>query len=256
MTHSRATLALLAGSLLVAGPAAASPVTFSGSSGSQSASVSFDVSGSNLLVTLTNTSSADTLVPTDLLTAVFFTISGNPALTRVSAVLTGGSVVEHGTTDPGDVVGGEYAYLNGLSQYGANEGISSSGLNIFGAGDLFPGNNLDGPASPDGPQYGLASAGDSPATGNPEILSTPIIMNSVLFTLGGLPQGFLLSSISNVTFQYGTALDEGHFDGSCVDCSAPIPEPGSLALFGSGIILAARGARRRQRRQHGRIKLS
>ena len=47
-------------------------ITYSGSSGNLSASVSFSLSGNTLNVILTNTSSADVLVPTNVLTGVFF----------------------------------------------------------------------------------------------------------------------------------------------------------------------------------------
>ena len=107
--------------------------------GQYTAKVTFDISGSNLLVTLTNTSTADIAVAADLLTAVFFNITGDPLLTRNSVVLAPGSSVEHGGgTNPGNDVGSEFAYLNGLNQYGANQGISNSGLGLFGPGDLFP----------------------------------------------------------------------------------------------------------------------
>src|SRR5262245_20520295 len=94
----------------------ATPVTFTGSGTSAasganlSASATFDVVGGNLTVTLTNTSNDDVTVQGDVLTAVFFSVSG-PALglnsMAGSAVLAPGSGVYFGGTDPGDVVGGE-----------------------------------------------------------------------------------------------------------------------------------------------------
>lgn len=220
--------------------AQAAPITFSGSSGNRSASAMFDTSGSNLLVTLTNTSSADALVPVDILTGVFFTLSGDPTLTRVSAVLAGGSTVLFGGTDPGGVVGGEWAYNDGIGgPGGADEGISSSGLGLFGPGDRFPGNNLQGPTSPDGLQYGITSAGDDDTTGNAAVTgSNALIQNAVVFTLSGLPGGFnpsVLGSITNVSFQYGTALNEPNIPGDPVNPGNPVPEPSTVLLLGSGL---------------------
>lgn len=218
-------------------------IVFSGSAGSKSATAEFDVSGSNLIVKLKNTSSADVMVPSDLLTAMFFNVSGaNVPFTRVSAVLGAGSVVMNGTTDPGNVVGGEWAYnfaSGGFSGGGAGSrryGISSTGLNDFGPGDRFPGNNLTGPASPDGMQYGITSAGDNPLTANGGLSGEAIIKNEVVFTLGGLPSGFDLSRIGNVLFLYGTAYGEGEFPGE-------VPAPGAIALLGMGGLMAARRRR-------------
>lgn len=228
-------LAVLA--VLVSAACTATPVVFSGSSGSLSASASFDIDGGNLVVTLDNTSNSDVLVPTDVLTAVFFDIAGDPSLARISAVLAPGSSVLFGSTDPGGVVGGEWAYLSGLSGApgGARQGISSSGFGLFGPGNLFPGTNLQGPVSPAGLQYGLTSAGDNPATGNTPVTGTnALIQHAVVFTLGGAPQNFDLSSISNVWFQYGTSLTETSFNGE-------VPEPSTAVLFGAGIGLIAAG---------------
>src|SRR5262245_58688626 len=58
--------------LCAAQVASADEVTFSGSSGTLSAEVTFQTSGGNLIVTLTNTSTTDAMVPTDILTGVFF----------------------------------------------------------------------------------------------------------------------------------------------------------------------------------------
>jgi hypothetical protein len=194
--------------------AGAAPVLFTGSSGSLAATVSFDIVGSQLQVVLSNTATGDVLVPTDVLTAVFFNITGNPLLTRSSAISGGPTYL--GSTNvsgAGTAIGGEWTYLNGLSQYSANSGISSSGLGIFGPGDRFPGLNLAGPESPNGLEYGLASAGDNPATGNAGILDEELTKSSVSFLLT-TSSPFDLSAISNVTFQYGSALSEGHFSGT------------------------------------------
>jgi hypothetical protein len=228
----------------------ATPITFTGSSGSLAASVSFEIVAGNLQVTLTNTSSADVLVPTDVLTGVFFNVSGDPTLTRLSGLLAGGSTVFYDAQGQpaGGVIGGEWAYLNGISQYSANSGISSSGLGIFGPGNLFPGPDLESPASPDGVQYGLLSAGDNTGTGNGGITgSGGLIQNSVVFTLDNLPAGFTLAFIDRITFQYGTALTDTSFTGGCTsNClSQETPEPQSLALVGFGLLALALMRRRK-----------
>ena len=229
-------------SVVVSVHAGAAPVLFTGSSGSLAATVSFDIVGSQLQVVLSNTSTGDVLVPTDVLTAVFFNITGNPLLTRNSAISGGPTYL--GSTNVsagGTVVGGEWAYRNALSQYLANSGVSSSGLGIFGPGDRFLGANLSGPTTPNGLEYGLASAGDNLATGNPGgVLDEELTRSSVSFLLT-TPSPFDLSAISNVTFQYGTALSEGHFSGTR---PASVPEPGTLGLAGLAL-LATAGIRRR-----------
>src|SRR5262245_33527096 len=109
--------------VVAVGSASATPIVWTGSSGSLAAQVTFNVSGNDLLVTLANTSTADPSVPADILTGVFFTIPGAPSLGRVSAVLTAGSSVIHGpatSTDPGNVVGGEWAYLGAISGPGSS----------------------------------------------------------------------------------------------------------------------------------------
>ena len=221
----------------------AGPVLFTGSSGGLAATASFDIVGSQLEVVLSNTSTGDVLVPTDVLTAVFFNIDGNPLLIRNSA-LSGGTT-HLGSTNVsgvGTVVGGEWAYLNGLNQYAANSGISSSGLGIFGPGNRFPGTNLSGPETPNGLEYGLASVGDNPATGNAGILNEELTKSSVIFWLTtGSP--FNLSAITNVTFQYGSSLSEGHFSGTP---TASVPEPGTLGLAGLALLAAATIRRRRR----------
>ena len=235
---------LLAATLLssVAASTASAVVTVSGANGSRAASAAFQVSGSNLIVTLTNTSISDVLAPVDVLTAVFFDIAGNPALTRVSAAVAPGTV--HFGSDNGGNVGSEWAYRTnlttptGLFRYG----ISSSGLDLFGPGDRFATGNLQGPPSGSvgGLEYGITSAGDNLLTGNnPVTGKNALIKNSVIFTLScGGTCGFTDAAISNaVRFQYGTALNEP---------SIHTPEPGlygALCVGLSGLYLVARRRR-------------
>lgn len=218
-------------------PAMAGSISFGFSSGDRSANVEFARSGSDLIVTLTNTSTHDALVPTDILTAVFFNFDGNPTLTRVSALVPDDNFVLVGGTGanvtPGDrIVGGEWAYKTGISAVPPqNQGVSSTGIGVFGPGDLFPGANLQGPSSPDGLQYGITTAGDNLLTGNGGLSGEHLIKNSVVFTLGGF-SGEPDAKILSASFLYGTSLDEPQFEGRIV------PEPGSSVLLLIGAVVA------------------
>ena len=236
----RAVMVLLVVALWVA---PASATLFTGSSGSLAASADFSVVGGNLQVILTNTSTADVLVPTDVLTGLFFT-SVPATLTPVSALL-GGSQVFQGTTTAitvsGGNVGGEWGYAGGA-------GASSAGLGVFSFGN-FNGPELQGPANGalDGVQYGILSAGDDTTTGNAPILGSQLIKNSVTFTLSGI--GVPPVTITNVVFQYGTDLSEPHFPGNPGppggDVNVPIPP--TFLLMGSGLVgLGLLGWRRRK----------
>ena len=225
-------------------PAFAGPVSYSFSSGGRSASATFSASGGILTVDLSNTSLSDALVPTDILTGIFFEMVGNPLLGRISAKVPIGNEVYTGGTGaiitPGDrVVGGEWAYENSIVAVPPNnEGISSSGFSIFGPGDLFPGPDLEPPASPDGVQYGITTAGDNLLTGNGGISNTGLIKSAVQFKLSGFV-GEPDAIIASAFFQYGTGLDEPGFPGFT---PGDLPEPSSIALLaiGMGAIVACR----------------
>ncbi|MFA9439177.1 XDD4 family exosortase-dependent surface protein [Uliginosibacterium sp. sgz301328] len=224
--------------------AQAVPVVFSTAPGAVAASVSFDVSGNQLLIRLTNTGTGDPSSPSQILTGVIFNIVGNPTLTAVSAILAPGSSVIHGPavpTDPGGAVGGEWAYDNQLGGgFAGKQSVYSSGY--FSGNNLFGGTNLQGPDSVDGIQYGITTLSDTTANDNGGIDTAGLIKNAVDFVLTGLPQGFTLGMISNVSFQYGTSLTEPNIVANCTpNCprTTQLPEPASPALLGLGLAAAA-----------------
>ena len=205
-------------------------VLISGTCDNLSASANFTFSGNTLTVVLTNTSANDVLVPADVLTAVFFDISGfSGTLTPVSAMLSGGSTVLFGDANGGNV-GGEWAYGSGFSgPNGASSGISSSGFGLFGDNN-FNGPNLSGPNAVNGLQYGITSAGDNPATGNQAVTGgNELIKNQVTFTLTSNQAFIGNETLTHVSFQYGTALDEPN----CAPGGPPtVPEPSTMLLLG------------------------
>jgi hypothetical protein len=217
-------------------------VTFVGSGpGGLSASVTFEVSGGNLIVTLTNTSSMDVMASNQVLSGVWFSLPGS--LTAVSASVNegNGSFVNDPTNAGNNAfpdVSGEWAYKSGLNMgFGSNSGISSSGMDdLFGPGDRFSNADLDPPNSPNGINYGITSAGDDPDTANGGLNGEPLVQNSVIFILSGWNGNWSLSDISNVFFQYGTSQNEPRIPG--------VPEPGVLALLGLGVVGLVFGVRK------------
>lgn len=146
-----------------------------------------------LKITLTNTSQYDVMVPTDVLTGVFFSLAaGHGSLTAYSALLpTGSSVLfMNPALGAGSDVGGEWAYGtvnvtrnpidNTLTPPAAVEQhptslISSTGLGLLGDPNFSPPNNtsLSPPNALDGLQFGIVSAVDNPLTGNSQVTGGP-----------------------------------------------------------------------------------
>lgn len=239
-----------------ASPSHAAAVTLTGTgTDGRSASVTFTALGfmgtNYLAVMLTNTATYDSYRPTDILTAIFFNLPGNPTLSRSvgfsGAYLPMGSDVKNGADVL--VLGGEWAYKSGLSVGGFSQGISSSGLDLFGPGDRFPGADLEGPpsGSPNGVQYGITTLNDTGGNDNGGLSGKGQARNSVFFLLGGIAANFdPTTAITNVRFQYGTNLSEPYFgSGGCCQ-GRQVPQPSSLALIGSiGMLGALMFVRRR-----------
>ncbi len=147
-------------------------------------------------------------------------------------------------TDPGTVVGGEWAFRgNGFCPVVGNAmyGISSSGFGLFGDG-TFPVSNREGPEAVNGIQYGLVSAGDDPTTGQMAVSGMrSLVQNETVFTLTGPPAGFDPSAdISNVSFVYGTDL-------SGIDPRLTgVPEPSTIVLVLIGLAVFRTRAERQR----------
>lgn len=233
--------------------------TFSFVDPDRAASVTFEVgdNANQLKVILTNTFTGDALAPSDILTAVFYRSSSIATLTPFSARVNAGSAVHFETvapfpSDEGDI-GGEWAYRGDLTGP-FNHGISSTGLSLFSAADVFPpAIDLDSPASPNGVNYGITSAGDDLTTGNLKVTGKePLVKNSVVFRLtsSAVVDDNFLNAISQVRFQYGTSLSEPHRDVPPPDQGPLIPEPASLAIWligasSFGLVLRRRAITRR-----------
>jgi hypothetical protein len=220
-------------------------LTFVSSNGLRSASATFDVVAGNLQITLNNISTNDVTSPTGggaILTSVFFDLAPTTTLTPVSAMLGLGSIVHFGSNGGGNM-GGEWAFGSGLIGAPGNAGLSTSstGLGLFGQAN-FNGSNLQGPTAVDGLQYGITSAGDNVALGNAAVTGGfALIQNSVIFTLSGNPVFTTIGDyiISNVSFQYGTDLDEPNDPGVFVETN--VPEPTTLSIC--GLLLVPIGSR-------------
>jgi len=255
MDKRRSALPVLTAATLLAvvatAPAHAVTVTATGSgvNGAElAAQAMFEISGDTLTITLTNIATSDEEIggfdtPGNTLTGLFFDIAGSPTLTKQSATITAGSLLQGSTCNPGPCttattdVGGEFGFATSWSGGPtAGYGISSSGY-IGGSGTLFGGPNLDTPLAPDGINFGIISAA-SPFSPNPgELADSPVIQDTVTFVLSLPNDQFSEDDISNVSFQYGTQFGEPNL---------VVPVPAAVWLFGSGLLGMVGIARRRR----------
>jgi hypothetical protein len=262
--------------LLTGVGAAQAALTISGSSGNHSASAAFNIIGGDLFLTLTNTgtSATGTYAPGDVLTAVFFNITGSPTFMPISATIPSGSNV----ANPGSCNNASAATCSALTNVstewgyqhnpnsgnpigpvpGSQEGVSSTGFNVFGPHDMIDqGSSPPDTPVPDGANFGIVGSGYVNGAGNGGVNSTPLIRDSVLVDLGATTLTSLNSSdITNVTFAYGTRPDSA-FSGGTIICTPPgcgnqgsdVPEPDALSILAVG--LAGLGFTVRRRKMRG-----
>ena len=224
-------------------------VAFVGSSGNLKAAAKFDFSGNVLTIILKNVA---TVAPNDsgnVLTGLFWDLTGNPTLTPVSAIVpSGSSVIQESSCSTGNCVGatnvgGEFSYAAGglASLTGDDRGISSSGyLNANTNDGNFGGADLDDPPALNGANFGLVPASFSPFSGNGGLDNDGLIRDTVVFTLNGVT-GLTASSVSNVYFTYGTSQPgEPNFSGTTpgvginpTEFGGQVPEPSSALLLGT-----------------------
>jgi hypothetical protein len=256
-------MALVGAMALTPSVARANTADYSGTLGNLSADATFDFTGTTLTITLTNTADPSTvLTPSDILSGLFFTLTGDPTATPVSATIVSGDITQSANcTTPcatATNVGGEWSYADaGLAAAaGTNEGISASGyLPVNADSGNFNGSNLQDPTALDGLQFGIVPTGFVAGQGNGGVDNQALIVDHVTFVLT-LPTALDVDNLSNVYFTYGT-LPEALF-GGCADVTGAncepvevgfVPEPATLALLGSG--LGVLSVRLRKRKKNG-----
>lgn len=195
--------------------------TNSASGNALSASASFDIVGTTLTLVLTNNNNVS--VPSDVLIALLWDMGTNTAvLSNFDADVTVGS-----TPHPQDLDAtggnGEWKYaantagLPGVTQH---YGVGTAGLGIFTGGG--------------GQQFNWGLINGKNANANPAVDGGTFIDNSATFTFT-LPANFT-GTISNVRFQFGTALNEPSITCATAQCTpsddTPTPEPATFGLLG------------------------
>ncbi len=203
--------------------------TYAANNNPLSAFAVFDDSlGQNKLkLTLTNTKAASD--PSDILTAVFWDYAGSPLSLSLSSA-TAATVTKYVTTGNGN---NAQTTLNTTSNVNLLDVSSASGLQQEWAfASTTTATGLGGDVRKTGSKavtehYGLGTAGlgifqniggsqqfkygitnGYNSNANSPIQSSPLVNNSASFVLSGLNADFDVTKISNIRFQYGTALNE------------------------------------------------
>ena len=246
---NRVSVGVLVAVLAVPSMAHAGSILFAGSGPSQngtplSASALFEISGSTLTMTLSNLGGSAGAAESLALSGVFFDLPTGVTLTPASAAIptgsTSGAKCSGPSCGPATDVGGAFAYKSGSWEgHQGNHGISSGG---YIDADMAGGNFSSTPGSLDGLDFGIVA----PLTRDAFDPASSLVEGEVVFTMTIAGGTLLESAISNVSFQYGTDLNEPRLPGGMVP-AVRLPEPSVLLLFS----LAAAAALRRRPRTKG-----
>lgn len=214
------------------GSAHASTFTVSGSGGdgALSAQADFTITNGQIVVTLTNTLSASTIVSVgQTISDVSFNLSnlagavGTATASGQEGNVNSGATVTYTTGSPGRFIG----------VGGGSYTVSGNTVSLEAIGGSQP-TELILPSMTNGGTY---------ASGNPGLVAhDPYTIGPATFTLalGGVTSA---TTITGVTFSFGTGPDT--FLQSGPNPPPPIPEPTSIVLLGTGMAGLAAMIRRR-----------
>lgn len=228
---SLAWIALASTAAITSAHAAPITATGSGSDGPLSASADFTITNGQIVVTLTNTLSASTIVSVGQTISDFSFNLSNAAGTVGAATASG----QEGNVNSGATV----TYTSGapgrfLGVGGGSYTVSGSTVTLEAIGGGQP-DELILPAMTNGGTY---------ASGNPGLVAhNPYTIGPATFTLllGGVTTN---TTVTGATFSFGTGPDTFIQVGSNPP-PPPVPEPTSIALLGTGMAGLAAMLRRR-----------
>lgn len=215
-----------------------------------SVSAAIDLMNSTtLIVTLTNLLS-DPTADNQALDSFVFSVTGNLGITNITSSAKTVTINSNGTYNVSTVAsssGWNTGWSNGSTTTIALCDIQNTGC--YGAGANWPKDILVGGPSTKTNLYDQANGSLSSKS------HTPLLFETVTFTITGtnLPSTTLLpSTVSNVTFGFGTAVGElaTGVEVSVVPDVPGVPEPPSGTLWIAGLGLMAVGALRRGQKGH------